>query len=80
MRAAVVDASRRLVVGHAPKPACPDDGIRVRVEACAVCGTDLKTKLHTVLEVTGQLETKLCLDKKDTPTFILSTDYIFAST
>jgi len=27
-------------------PACADDEIRVRVEACAVCGTDLKTNLH----------------------------------
>ncbi len=27
-------------------PACAPNEIRVKVEACAVCGTDLKTKLH----------------------------------
>ncbi len=41
MRAAIVDAERRLVVGQAAKPACPAAGIRVRIEACGICGSDL---------------------------------------
>lgn len=45
----------KAVVYHAPGdirfesvdvPPCGADEIRVKVEACAVCGTDLKTKLH----------------------------------
>lgn len=48
-------ASMRAVVYHAPKdvrvetvplPPCGDGEIRVRVDACAVCGTDYKTFHH----------------------------------
>jgi L-iditol 2-dehydrogenase len=47
--------SMKAIVYHAPKdikletldvPRCDEDQIRVKVDACAVCGTDLKSYLH----------------------------------
>ncbi len=47
--------SMKAIVYHGPKdirpetiavPGCDDDEIRVKVDACAVCGTDLKAYLR----------------------------------
>ena len=47
--------SMKAIIYHAPKnikletidvPDCDEDQIRVKVDACAVCGTDLKSYLH----------------------------------
>jgi L-iditol 2-dehydrogenase len=46
MRAIVYHAPLRLPLETVPVPPCGDDELRVRVDACAVCGTDLKTYLH----------------------------------
>ena len=41
MRAAVVDDDRRIGVRSVPEPACGPGEIRVRVDACGLCGSDL---------------------------------------
>ena len=41
MRAAVVDDDRRIGVRSVPRPACGPGEIRVRVDACGLCGSDL---------------------------------------
>ena len=41
MRAAVVDDAGRIGITTLPRPACPTGHVRVRVEACGVCGSDL---------------------------------------
>jgi len=46
MKAVVYYAPKDIRVEKVPVPACGDDEIRVKVDACAVCGTDLKTYLH----------------------------------
>ena len=38
--------SRDIVVEALPVPLCQDGEIRVAVDACAVCGTDLKSYLY----------------------------------
>jgi len=43
MRAVVFHAPGDVRVESLPVPACGDDEIRVKVDACAVCGTDLKS-------------------------------------
>ncbi|MDR3110374.1 MAG: alcohol dehydrogenase catalytic domain-containing protein [Planctomycetaceae bacterium] len=45
MRAIVYYAPGDIRVEDVPQPVCYVDGLLVRVEACAVCGTDLKSKL-----------------------------------
>lgn len=42
MKAAVLKSPRNLVLMDLPKPICPPGGALIRVEACAVCGTDIK--------------------------------------
>lgn len=42
MKAAVFEDIERIVVREEPKPVCPDDGILVRVEACGICGGDIR--------------------------------------
>jgi L-iditol 2-dehydrogenase len=46
MRAVVYHAPKDIRVESVPVPTCGDDEIRVKVDACAVCGTDLKSRLH----------------------------------
>jgi 2-desacetyl-2-hydroxyethyl bacteriochlorophyllide A dehydrogenase len=41
MRAAVVDDEGRIGIDTLPRPPCPSGHVRVRVEACGVCGSDL---------------------------------------
>ena len=45
MKAIVYHAPGDFRVEEIVKPACPDDGLLVKVDACAVCGTDLKSLL-----------------------------------
>lgn len=45
MKAVVYYAPKDLRVETIPVPSCGDDEIRVKVDACAVCGTDLKSYL-----------------------------------
>jgi L-iditol 2-dehydrogenase len=42
MRAAVMRAPGELVLEDVPDPLCPPEGALVKVEACSVCGTDVK--------------------------------------
>ncbi|MFB3764855.1 MAG: alcohol dehydrogenase catalytic domain-containing protein [Methanotrichaceae archaeon] len=42
MKAAVLKAPGVLELDSLPDPKCPRDGALVRVEACSVCGTDIK--------------------------------------
>ena len=42
MKAVVYYAPRDIRVETISVPSCGDDEIRVKVDACAVCGTDLK--------------------------------------
>uniref|UniRef100_UPI001F241B04 alcohol dehydrogenase catalytic domain-containing protein n=1 Tax=Enterocloster aldenensis TaxID=358742 RepID=UPI001F241B04 len=42
MKAAVYEDVERIVVKEVPKPSCPPDGILVRVEACGICGGDIR--------------------------------------
>lgn len=42
MKAAVFEDIERIVVKDIAKPICPKDGILVRVEACGICGGDIR--------------------------------------
>ncbi|MBN1675509.1 MAG: alcohol dehydrogenase catalytic domain-containing protein [Kiritimatiellae bacterium] len=42
MKAAVFENIETMVVRDVPIPACEDDGILVRVEACGICGSDIR--------------------------------------
>lgn len=42
MKAAVFEDVEQIVVKEVPKPSCPQDGILVRVEACGICGGDIR--------------------------------------
>lgn len=46
MKAAILEEIENLVVKDIDKPECPRDSILVKVEACAVCGTDVKVYHH----------------------------------
>jgi len=46
MKAVVYHAPKDIRVESVPVPTAGDDEIRVKVDACAVCGTDLKSRLH----------------------------------
>jgi len=43
MRAAVFQDVGKIRVEEVPKPECPEDGLLIRVEACGICGTDVRT-------------------------------------
>ena len=43
MKALVVSAPKVYQVEKVPKPACPLDGVLLRVLACGLCGSDLRT-------------------------------------
>ena len=42
MKAAVLKSPKNLELMDLPDPSCPPGGALIRVEACAVCGTDIK--------------------------------------
>jgi threonine dehydrogenase-like Zn-dependent dehydrogenase len=46
MRAVLYSAPRQVRVETVVVPPCGDDEVRLRVDACAVCGADLKAHLH----------------------------------
>lgn len=46
MRAAVMRAPGELVLEDIPEPSCPNGGVLIKVEACSVCGTDVKMLEH----------------------------------
>ena len=46
MKAAVLEEVGKLVIKDVPRPKCGDDEILIKVEACAVCGTDIKIYHH----------------------------------
>ena len=43
MRAAIWNGPGNMDVGTAPDPECPEDGVLLRVLACGVCGTDVRS-------------------------------------
>ena len=43
MRAAVWNGPGAMSVGSAPDATCPDDGVLLRVLACGICGTDVRS-------------------------------------
>ena len=43
MRAAIWKGPGSMEIGTAPDPACPEDGVLLRVLACGVCGTDVRS-------------------------------------
>ncbi len=46
MQAIVYHAPGDIRIVDIPKPVCGDGELLVRIDACAVCGTDLKSKFH----------------------------------
>lgn len=42
MLAALVLGPEHLEVREVPRPTCPEDGLRVRVTACGICGSDIR--------------------------------------
>jgi L-iditol 2-dehydrogenase len=43
MRAAVWNGPGTMSIGSAPDPSCPEDGVLLRVLACGICGTDVRS-------------------------------------
>lgn len=52
MKAVVVRAPMDFQVEDVPKPACPDAGLLLKVHACGLCGSDLRTLHHGHRRVT----------------------------
>lgn len=46
MKAAIMRAPGQLLLEDVPEPACPPSGALIKVEACSVCGTDVKMLEH----------------------------------
>lgn len=46
MKAAMYEGPGQLSIRDVPTPACPDDGVLLRVDACAICGTDMRIWKH----------------------------------
>jgi len=46
VKAAVYEAPERIEVREVPKPKCPEEGLLLKVLACAICGTDVKVYHH----------------------------------
>ncbi len=42
MLAALLVGPEQLDVREVPRPTCPEDGLRLRVEACGICGSDVR--------------------------------------
>ncbi len=53
MLAARFNGDSRLVVGEVPTPGCPQDGLLVKVSACAICATDIKTLKKADVKLEG---------------------------
>jgi len=53
MLAAQFTGEDRLHLQDIPLPGCPDDGLLLRVTACAICGTDLKTLRRADVKLEG---------------------------
>ena len=53
MLAAQFNGEDRLLLCELPVPACPEDGVLVRVSACAICGTDIKTLRQADVKLEG---------------------------
>ncbi|HET6849785.1 MAG TPA: alcohol dehydrogenase catalytic domain-containing protein [Gaiellales bacterium] len=43
MRAAIWQGPGEMTVGEVPDATCPDDGVLLRVTACGICGTDVRS-------------------------------------
>ncbi|HEY0389589.1 MAG TPA: alcohol dehydrogenase catalytic domain-containing protein [Gaiellales bacterium] len=43
MRAAIWQGPGEMTVGDVPDATCPDDGVLLRVTACGICGTDVRS-------------------------------------
>jgi len=46
MKAAVYEAIERIVVRDVPEPTIEEGGVLVKVDSCAVCGSDIRTFFH----------------------------------
>jgi L-iditol 2-dehydrogenase len=46
MKKAILQGPGQVEIAEMDVPACPDGGVVVKVEACAVCGTDVENYLH----------------------------------
>ncbi|MFH1825625.1 MAG: zinc-dependent dehydrogenase [Candidatus Firestonebacteria bacterium] len=46
MKAAVFEGIEKIVVKEVNKPVCGEDNILIKVKACAICGTDVRTYHH----------------------------------
>ena len=46
MKAAVYEGIEKMVIKEVDKPKCTEDNIVIRVKACAICGTDIRTYHH----------------------------------
>ena len=42
MKAAVFKEVEEIVLEERPVPACPEDGLLVKVYACGICGSDVR--------------------------------------
>ena len=49
MKAAIVESPGTFTLREVPDPACPPDGVLIRVAATTICPTDLKRSLNTKL-------------------------------
>jgi len=52
MKAAVYKGPEQMVVEEFPKPACGGDEVVLKVDACAICGTDIRIYFHGHKNVT----------------------------
>lgn len=52
MKAVIVRAPMEFAVDDVPVPDCPDGGLLLKVEACGLCGSDLRTLRHGHRKVT----------------------------
>jgi len=50
MKAAVFEGIEKIVIKEVDIPQCEDDGILVRVEACGICGSDIRN-YHSGLKI-----------------------------
>jgi L-iditol 2-dehydrogenase len=46
VKAAVYEAPGRIEIREMPDPTCPDEGLLLKIHACAICGTDVKIYRH----------------------------------
>ena len=53
MRAAIWQGPGEMSVGEVPDPTCPPDGVLLRVTACGICGTDVRTYFNGDRRITA---------------------------